>query len=79
MPRFYFDFHDGHQHHEDNQGCELPDLEAARGIAEHTVRGLKAETDRSGRTFSGCGLIIENADHEPLLVVPFDDVQTSGH
>ena len=79
MPRFYFDFHDGQQHHEDAEGCMLPDLATARMIAEHSVREIRAEACKMGRTFSGCGFIIENEEHEPLSVVPFDDVQPSEH
>jgi hypothetical protein len=79
MPRFYFDFHDGQQHHEDDEGCVLPDLGAARAIAQKSVRELRAESIKSGRTFAGCGFIIENEEHEPLAVIPFDDVPPSGH
>ena len=48
----------------------LPDLETARMIAEHSVREIRAEACRSGRTFSGCAFIIENEHHEPLAVIP---------
>ena len=63
----------------DAEGAVLPDLMTARMIAERSVREIRAEGCRSGRTFSGCGFIIENEEHEPLSVVPFDDVQPSGH
>lgn len=79
MPRFYFDFHDGWQHHDDEEGCELPDLEAARAIAEQSVRELREQGRESGQSYSGCGFIIENEDREPLAVVPFDAERPWGH
>ncbi len=37
MPRYYFDFHDGAEVTMDDEGTELPDMQAARDEATETL------------------------------------------
>ncbi len=43
MPRYYFNVRDGYDLDEDEEGVELPDLEAARAEAQATVEELRDE------------------------------------
>ena len=42
MPRFFFDIHDG-QHIRDDEGVELPDLEAVRKEAMRALPGIASD------------------------------------
>ena len=49
MPRYRFNVHDGLGLVEDEEGCELPDAESARGEAVKGARSLIAEDVLHGR------------------------------
>ena len=50
MPRFFFNIRDGYDLDEDDEGVELPDLEAARAEAQATVEELRDELGADGST-----------------------------
>ena len=52
MPCFYFHMHDGLERIEDEEGSELPDIEAARAEALESARQLWAAAILSGRNLS---------------------------
>ena len=67
MPLYFFNLRDGHELDEDEEGIELPDLEAARAEALATVeelRGQLADVD---------DIMLEITDEtgRRLLTVPF--------
>ncbi|QFU16521.1 DUF6894 family protein [Microvirga thermotolerans] len=67
MPRFYFNIRDGYELDEDEEGIELPDLEAARAEALATVEELR------GQLADAANIELEIADESGrrLLTVPF--------
>lgn len=73
MPWFYFGFFDGQQCQEDQVGRELPHLGVARAIAEQSAHKMRKQAAMTGETLTGCGFVIENEQHERLLIVPLDD------
>jgi hypothetical protein len=70
MPRFFFNLRDGYDLDEDDEGIELPDVEAARAEAIATVEELREEL--SGDMASGnLELEVTDEDGERVLSVPF--------
>jgi hypothetical protein len=67
MPRFYFNIRDGYDVDEDEEGIELPDLEAARAEALATVEELREELADAGNI----ELEIVDETGRRLLTVPF--------
>jgi hypothetical protein len=70
MPRYYFVFCNDVRH-DDPDGSDLPDLRAARSLAERSIRELKADAERSGHDYSRYRFIIEDEARRPVLIVPF--------
>jgi hypothetical protein len=68
MPRFYFNVRDGHEVDEDEEGIELPDIEAARAEALATVEELREELAEDAAR-----ILLEITDDtgRRLLTVPF--------
>ena len=73
MTRFYLHIHNGIGLSEDEEGCECPDLEAARNEAIRGIRSLLAAELIEG-SIDLCGRI-EVADEAGRIVavVPFRD------
>ena len=67
MPRFFFNIRDGHEVDEDDEGVELPDVEAARAEALATVEELRDELGDAGNI----ELEIVDESGRRLLTVPF--------
>jgi hypothetical protein len=67
MPRFFFNIRDGHDLDEDDEGVELPDVEAARAEAFATVEELRSELRDAGNI----ELEITDETGRRLLTVPF--------
>ena len=67
MPRFFFNIRDGYDLDEDDEGIELPDLDAARAEALATVEELRDQLMDAGN------IELEIADEagRRLLTVPF--------
>lgn len=68
MPRFYFNVRDGRDFDEDEEGVELPDLEAARAEAFATVEELR---DELGPDAARIELEITDDTGRRVLTVPF--------
>jgi hypothetical protein len=67
MPRYFFNIRDGYDVDEDDEGIELPDLEAARAEALATVEELREELADAGNI----ELEIVDETGRRLLTVPF--------
>lgn len=67
MPRFFFNIRDGYDVDEDDEGIELPDLDAARAEAIATVEELRDELADAGNI----ELEIVDESGRRLLTVPF--------
>ena len=72
MPRYYFHvFNDVTSL--DEEGRELPDLEAARAHAVEDARSLMSDMLKQGRIVLSHHIAIQNEQGELLLDVPFGD------
>ena len=67
MPRYFFNIRDGHDVDEDEEGVELPDLDAAKAEALATVEELRDELADAGNI----ELEITDETGRRLLTVPF--------
>jgi len=67
MPRYFFNIRDGYDVDEDDEGIELPDIEAARAEALATVEELREELHDAGNI----ELEITDETGQRLLTVPF--------
>jgi len=71
MPRYRFNIHNAIGFIPDEQGQELPDLEAARAEALRGARSLLAEEVRSGQ-MNLCGrLEVRDEKDDLVLTLPF--------
>jgi hypothetical protein len=71
MALFFLHLHNGLGFLPDEEGRELPDLEAARREAVRSIRSLLAEEITRGRIDLGGRVEIAGADGEILAQVPF--------
>ena len=67
MPRFFFNIRDGYDLDEDDEGIELPDLDAARAEALATVEELRDQLSDA----ENIELEIADEAGRRLLTVPF--------
>lgn len=67
MPRFFFNIRDGYDLDEDEEGIDLPDIEAARAEALATVEELRDQLGDAGNI----ELEITDETGRRLLTVPF--------
>jgi len=74
MPRYYFNIRDGYDVDEDDEGIELPDIEAARAEALATVEELRDQLADAG----DIELEITDETGRRLMTVPFFRGQRSG-
>lgn len=74
MPLYFFNIRDGHDVDEDDEGVELPDVEAARAEALATVEELREELRGAGNI----ELEITDETGRRLLTVPFFRDQQTG-
>ena len=74
MPRYFFNIRDGHDLDEDEEGIELPDIEAARAEALATVEELRDQLMDAGNI----ELDITDETGRRLLTVPFFRAGRSG-
>ena len=76
MPLYFFHLHNDIDV-SDNEGQELPDLEAARAYATKQVRALIGESARTnGRIILNHRLDIEDQAHNIVATVRYADVLT---
>lgn len=76
MPRFYFDMLDGAEPIPDNDGNDLPDLEAARGYAIVAAREIVGDQARSGELPLSWTLIVRDESGAIVMTIPFGDLFT---
>ena len=70
MPRFFFHVHDD-VIARDDEGSELPDLEAARRYAIKGARELACEQIKSGKLSLHHRLEVEDEQGRTVLTLPF--------
>lgn len=71
MPRYRFNVHDGLGLVEDEEGCELPDVDAARREAVKGARSLIAEDVLHGRLDLAGRVDVLDVDGRQLFSVSF--------
>lgn len=72
MPRFFFHVHDDLVAH-DEEGLELPDLEAAQSVAIRGARDIACEQLREGKVRLSHHIEVTDDAHRTVLTVPFGD------
>ena len=77
MPRFFFNFREAMRFEPDEEGLELPDLDAAYLEAFETAKEMWGEAIRGMRNPSRQQFEIGDADGNTLLIVPFREVMES--
>jgi hypothetical protein len=73
MPRYYFHVCDGDGFTEDEEGRELPDLEAARGEAIKGARSIMEAEVRAGTVDLASFIEVENDSRELVFTLPFSE------
>jgi hypothetical protein len=73
MPRFYFHVCNGAGFVEDEEGQELPDLDAARHVAVTSARGIMAEDVQRGMLDLSSFIEIEDSEKHLVHTLGFDD------
>ena len=73
MPLYYLHVCNGTGFVEDEEGLELPGLEAARSKAIDGLRDIMAAEMRRGEINMGAFIEIEGEDHQLLTIVPFSE------
>jgi hypothetical protein len=67
MPRYYFDTHDGNRLHEDHEGLELRDDEAARVEARKAIGEIAADDIPGEGSRKSMSIQVRKADGTELL------------
>lgn len=73
MPRFYLHVCNGDGFSEDEQGQDLPGIEAARQMAVDGLRGILSEEMKAGQLNMASFIEIEDENHQLVMTVPFAD------
>ncbi|HYD39066.1 MAG TPA: hypothetical protein VEA60_15725 [Allosphingosinicella sp.] len=73
MPRFYFHVCNGAGFVQDEEGRDLPDLEAARAEAIRGARSIMASDVQRGTLDLSSFIEIEDAEKRLVLTVGFED------
>ncbi len=77
MPQYFFHLRDGNVLDRDEDGLEMPDLDAAYLEAFETAKEMWIEAIRDMRNPSRQQFEISNANGDTLLIVPFKEVMES--
>ena len=78
MPRFYFHVCNGNGFVEDEEGQELPDLEAARAAAISAARDIMARDVQRGALDLSSFIEIEDPEHRLVHTLGFEDAVDLG-
>ena len=70
MPRYYVHVQNDQGYLADQEGAEMPDLDAARCSAIHSGADIIAEELKQGRCVVNLTLYIEDAEHKHLMELP---------
>ena len=73
MPRYFFHLHNDLETR-DEEGLELPDLAAARGVAEHEARAMAAQSFANGQLRLHHSIEVTDANGATLLTLRFGEV-----
>lgn len=73
MPRFFLHIDDGTQRIEDEEGSELPDLEAAREEALAAARQLWAAAILAGQDIGARRFVVADGNGKVIDTVEVDD------
>ena len=73
MPRYYFHVCNGTGFVQDEEGQELPDLEAARAEAVRNARCIMASEVQRGMLDLSSFIEIEDAEHQLIHTLGFED------
>jgi hypothetical protein len=73
MPRFFLHVHNRIGFVEDEEGQDLPDLDAARDVAIASIRSIISEEASQGAIDLGGRVEIVDEHRRTLSVVPFAD------
>jgi hypothetical protein len=74
MPRYYFHIRDGENRVEDEEGTEVPDLEAAKSEARASARDLAIDEIRNQRPIDGRKVEIADAEGQTLAVIAVREI-----
>ena len=74
MPRFYFHICDAEGMSHDEEGSDLPDIDAARREAKASARDLITEYMKNRKPINGQTLQIADADGNVLEIMDLRDV-----
>ena len=69
MPKFFFDVHDGHQHHVDMTGTDLVDQHAARAEATRAIAEMAGDYIPGDGPQRDMAIHIRDASGSPLLEI----------
>ena len=78
MPRYFFHLHNDIETR-DEEGIELPDLAAARGVAEHEARAIAAEAVANGRLCLHHSIEVTDESGASVLTVRFGEAVEIVH
>jgi hypothetical protein len=70
--RFYFDLHECGKLIPDDEGRELPDIDAARADAVMEARTIMAAEVQEGRLCLTCHIDVLDQNRRPFLTLPFE-------
>ena len=73
MPRFFFHLHECGTVCLDEEGRELPDIQAAHNEAIVAARAVMCAEVSNGKLCLSCRIEIEDSNRRPVLQVPFTE------
>ena len=73
MPHYYLHVCNGNGFVEDEEGQELPDLDAARAAAIRGARDIMADDIRRGELDPASFIEVEDSDHHYLFTLQFSE------
>ena len=76
MHRYFFHLYESGTLIADDEGRELPDIEAVRRAATDAARDIMANEVRGGYLCLSCHIEVKDADDKVVLTVPFGKALT---
>jgi hypothetical protein len=78
MPQYFFNIVEGHEIIHDEEGSDLPDLDAARAEATEAARQIMSQSVLKGHAIDGRKFVITDEAGATVLEFPFQDAIGSG-
>jgi hypothetical protein len=72
MPRYYFHIRNADDVLLDDEGTDLPDLNAARELALASARDLLGDGIKGGKAVVAESIVVADADGQELMSVPLE-------